>query len=126
MREEKTNINVAERQLANNDLCEMHGSDKPIAVMPDVEDGQTIDQICVRKRSTQLGEVTPSGVFHDPRPGSQFRRGFLMIPGSLLKPLHRDDVHIRILLRKLRSVNIKMSGRLLASRTVTGWSCLME
>jgi hypothetical protein len=71
----------------------VNDGDKPISILPDVEDHISVDIIGIREHAPNLRKVTPPGSFDDRCPSSDFicrirvaLRGFVHMPSS-------DDVH---------------------------------
>jgi hypothetical protein len=79
-------------------------NDEPEAIVPDVEDGKSVNIVRIRKSSTQFLKIPPTRRLHNPLPGSDFLRCLAMILRRLLQAFDRDNMHCLSVLRNLRSV----------------------
>jgi hypothetical protein len=59
-------------------------NDEPVAIVPDIENHKSGDIVGVGKARSQLLEVSPSRLFHNPYPGADLRSTFAMIFRRLL------------------------------------------
>jgi hypothetical protein len=84
----------------------MNGNNEPVAVVPEIEDDKSIHIVGIGKGGSQFLKVPPSSRFHDTGPGANFPGSFAMIFRRLLQALDRDDMHVLIILRNLRSINL--------------------
>jgi hypothetical protein len=85
----------------------MYRGDKPVAVVPNIENHESVHVVRIWECPSQLFKTPPSRSFCDFDPGAKLSGGFTMLLARLLQAFNRDDVHSLTLLRNLRSVKSK-------------------
>jgi hypothetical protein len=93
MRQKRPDVDVSLSLLVNAFLCVMDNGNKPIPILPEVEDYVTVDVVGIRDHTANFGEILPSHRIDDCGPGGDFVRRIRIASGGYLQMPSGDKDH---------------------------------